>query len=161
MVPAGDWLREFFRAVECGQGSPAPLWHGGRLAPRKLVERITELVALQLPRLEVRETVDDFRMRGITYFLILATVWAQFDDVLLAPASALLSAPLADDDDEYVSSCSQEQQSWLVSLGQQQPVSATAQLVAGLRVGTSLRSECRWPAPLALPPIYLFISLQI
>jgi hypothetical protein len=108
-----------------------------------------------------REMLDGFKMRRITYFLIAATVWTQFDDTLLAPASALLSAPLASDDDDYVSSGGQEQQSWLVSLGQRQSVSVTPQAMDLFGVGTSLRSKCKSATLFSPPPICVFMSLQI
>jgi hypothetical protein len=108
-----------------------------------------------------RERVDGFKMRRITYFLISATLWAQFDDVLLAPASAILSAPLASDDDDYVSSVGQEERSWLASMGQRQSVGVTPQGVCLFHVGTYLRSECKLATPFAPPPIYVFMSLQI
>jgi len=100
-------------------------------------------------------------MKRITYFLISVTLWAQFDDVLLAPASTILSAPLASDDDDYVSSVDQEEQSWLASMGQRQSVGVPPQGVDLFHVGTSLRSECKSATPFAPPPIYVFMSLQI
>jgi hypothetical protein len=109
----------------------------------------------------LREKVNGFKMRRITHFLIFATLWSQFDDVLLAPASAILSAPLASDDDDYVSSVGQEEQSWLASMGQRQSVGVTPQGVDLLHVRTSLRSECKLATPFAPPPMYVFMSLQV
>jgi len=42
------------------------------------------------------------------YLLIIFSLWCQFDDVLLTPSPSLQCAPLADDDDEYVSVESQK-----------------------------------------------------
>jgi hypothetical protein len=108
------------------------------------------------------ESRDGFKMKRITYFLVSMTIWAQFDDVLLAPASVVLSAPLASDDDEYVPSEGREEQSWLISLPQRQSVGVASEAVAPFRGGMS-RRPCEWEfaTPFAPPPIYVFMSLQI
>lgn len=100
-------------------------------------------------------------MRRLTYFLIAVTVWAQFDDVLLAPASTILSASLASDDDDYVSSGGQEEQPWLVSMERREPVRVTPPGVDLFHVGKIPRSECKFATPFAPPLIYVFMSLQV
>jgi len=96
------------------------------------------------------------------YLLIFFTLWCQFDDVLLTPSPSLQSAPLANDDDEYVSV---ERQKGL----KVQPVREKGWLV-GLKVNTSdfaiftgigAPSVSNLAGVLDPSPLYAFMSLQL
>jgi hypothetical protein len=100
-------------------------------------------------------------MKRNTYFLILFTLFAQFDDALLSFAATSLSAPLTSDDDD-------ECLPLLRLAGQEQcsrrlPRSISVKLLAGSfsPFGRSLLAEPILTTPFAPPPLYLFSSLQI
>jgi hypothetical protein len=101
------------------------------------------------------------QMKRIAYFLISLTLWVHFDDVLLAPASALESAPLPSDDDEYVACEGQGSQKQFGHRRQPPAVSANAQAVHGPLVRTGMPSAWHLTTPFAPPALYVFMSLQI
>jgi hypothetical protein len=98
-------------------------------------------------------------MKRLAYLLIFLTFWAQFDDLLLTPASAFQSAP--SDDDEYVSSGGQEQQEWFGPRRQPPSVSVKPQAADFPLVRREVPSEWKLTTPFAPPPLYVFMSLQI
>src|SRR5215831_16675312 len=100
-------------------------------------------------------------MKCIAYFLVFLTFWAQFDDVLLISVLPFQSAPLSSDDNEYVSSGSQEQREWLVPRRQLQSVSVRLQVADFPLVRRAVPSEWNLTTPFASPLLYVFMSLQI
>jgi hypothetical protein len=98
-------------------------------------------------------------MKKFASLLILLTLWGLVDDYL-APAPVLPSAPLADEDDEYLPT--QRRLRAEQSSGKEpvfvRPKRRTADL-SPLRSG--LPSECDLTKPFTPPPLYLFMSLQI
>jgi hypothetical protein len=101
-------------------------------------------------------------MKQVAYFLISLTIWSQFDDVLLTPASALQSAPLpSDDDDEYLPAKRQEQPEQFAPRRQPQSVSVKPRAADFFSVGRGVPCEWNLTTPYAPPPLYAFMSLQI
>jgi hypothetical protein len=100
-------------------------------------------------------------MKRIAGLLIVLTCWAQFDDVLLPRAPDAQSAPLPDDDDEYIPSTSQDQETR--SAGRQRPVLVYLKPQPGVfaLVRSGVPSAPTLTTPLAPPPLYVFMSLQL
>jgi hypothetical protein len=99
-------------------------------------------------------------MKRLTYLLVLLVISAQVDDTW-AVAPDVLSAPFADEDDEYLPSEP-------LTLGEessscQKPVfDAVKPLTADFRcVPGSVPSERNLTTPFAPLPLYLFMSMQI
>jgi hypothetical protein len=99
-------------------------------------------------------------MKWIAYFLILLVISAQVDDYW-AVAAVLPSAPLADDNDEYLPA--QRQLRGEQSSSRQTPVfDAVKPRTADFPVvPRSVPSEWNLTPPFAPPPLYVFMSLQI
>jgi hypothetical protein len=100
-------------------------------------------------------------MKRHAYFLILLTFWAQFDDVLLTPASACQSAPFPSDDDEYVSSEGPEHQRRPGPRRMPQSVSVKPANANFSFVPRGVPSGWNLTTPFGPPPLYVFMSLQI
>jgi hypothetical protein len=100
-------------------------------------------------------------MKRIGYLLIFLTFWAQFDDVLLLPASASQSVPLSSDDDEYVPSGGQQQQEWFGPRQKPQSVSAKPEIEEYSFLRRRGLPEWKLTTPCAVSPLHLFMSLQI
>jgi hypothetical protein len=100
-------------------------------------------------------------MKRHAYLLILLLLWSQADDVL-AFASVLPSAPLADDDDnEYVPSQRREQEEEsrpdnTPAFAGHKPQTADFPLVR-----RGVRLEWNLITPFTPAPLYVFLSLQI
>ena len=99
------------------------------------------------------------RMQKAAYFLIFLSVWAHFDDVLLAPSRILQSA---EDDDEYLSIQREP--------CQMREVSSAKSVLDNLKPTADFLSvSSEWDAPscskFAWPigpsPLYVFMSLQL
>jgi hypothetical protein len=99
-------------------------------------------------------------MNWHAYFLVLLLIWAQVDDYWAA-APVLPSAPLADEDDEYLPSqwrpqeeeCAPQQEPGFVGL---KPQTADLPLVR-----RGVPSEWNLTTPFTPPPLYVFMSMQI
>jgi len=99
-------------------------------------------------------------MKRIAWLLVFLTCWAQFDDVLLPLVPGAQSAPIPEDDDEYVPSNSQGQETR--AAGRRPPgfVHVKPQPGAFALVHSRVPSEPTLTRPLAPPPLYVFMSLQ-
>jgi hypothetical protein len=101
-------------------------------------------------------------MKRIAYFLILLLLWSLVDDGLVV-AFVLPSAPLTDDidDDEYLASPRPPRE--VESRPDKKPV------FVGLKLQTAdfslarrgVPAEWNLTTPCTLPPLYVFMSLQI
>jgi hypothetical protein len=99
-------------------------------------------------------------MKPLVYLLIFLMIWAQGDDAW-AVALDLSSAPLVEDDDEYLPLQRRLQEE--ESSPSQNPV------FVGLRPHTAgsshvrrgMPSEWNLTTPFTAPPLYVFMSLQI
>jgi hypothetical protein len=98
-------------------------------------------------------------MKKFACLLILLTVWGRVDDYL-AVAPVLPSAPLADDDDEFLlaqcrSRADQSSDQEPVFAGPKRRTAHSSSLRSGLPAERDLTK------PFTPPPLYLFMSLQI
>jgi hypothetical protein len=100
-------------------------------------------------------------MKRVAYLLTLLVFWAQFDDVLLAPASVLQAAPVVGDDDEYVPPEHQAQEKRSVSrpCSVSVPVNAERGASSGF-LGTGAFSAKVFSRAVSPPLLYLLMSLQ-
>ncbi|HEY7308925.1 MAG TPA: hypothetical protein VH643_06100 [Gemmataceae bacterium] len=99
-------------------------------------------------------------MKQAAYLLVFLTCGAQLDDVPLPWDIDAQSAPLPDDDDEYIPSNSQDQETR--SVGRQRPGVIHLNPRPGVfgLVSSGVPSELTRSTPLAPPPLYVFMSLQ-
>ena len=99
-------------------------------------------------------------MKRIAFLLVFLTCWGQVDDVLLPCVSDAQSAPIPDDDDEYIPSNSQDQE--IRSVGRQRPGLVHAKSHPGgfALVRSGGPSAPALTTPLAPRPLYVFMSLQ-
>jgi hypothetical protein len=98
-----------------------------------------------------------------TYILILLSMWIQFDDVIFTALPTLQHAPLAADDDQYLSVqrvrglerlCSRQKAGFV---GLQQKIRDSFSICTGMDepLGSKLADD-------GVPsPLYLFMSLQL
>ena len=99
-------------------------------------------------------------MKWLSYLLIVFLVSAQVDDYW-AVAPALPSAPLADDNDEYLPAQRHSRGEWSSSLQKPVFLSLLPQTAEFSSVRRGMPSELNRTAPLAPPSLYVFMSLQI
>src|SRR5262249_23517101 len=99
------------------------------------------------------------QMKRIACLLAFLTCWAQFDDLLLPCSSYAQSAPIPGDDDEYIPSKRQEQETRSASLQRPGLVSLRRLPAVFALVCRGRLSEPTSATPLAAP-LYLFMSLQ-
>jgi hypothetical protein len=101
------------------------------------------------------------QMKRKAYLLVFLTIWAQFDDALLTPASTFQSAPLpADDDDDFLPVKRPAHQD---QFARRQPLSVGVKPLAAnfTFVQRRVPSESKLTAPFTPAPLALFMSLQI
>ena len=99
-------------------------------------------------------------MKRIACLLVFLTCWAQFDDVLLPLALGAQSAPVPDDDDEYIPSNSREQETRSVGRQRLGLVCLKPQPCIFASVRSGFPSEPTPTTPFAPPPLYVFMCLQ-
>src|SRR5262245_8891908 len=99
-------------------------------------------------------------MKWYAYLLVLLLISAQADDALAA-APVLPSAPLADDNDNYLPAQRRPQEEQ--SATRQRPIFFRMKPVTGNSsvVRRGVPSELDQTVPFTPPPLYVFMSLQI
>jgi hypothetical protein len=100
------------------------------------------------------------QMKRIVYLLVFLACWSQFDDVLLPLAPGAQSAPVPDDDDEYIPSNSRDQETRLACRQRPGLVHQKPQPVVFALVPSGVTSEPTLTTQLAPHPLYVFMSLQ-
>ena len=101
-------------------------------------------------------------MKLATYLLIFLSIWSQFDDSLLAPLPTSPTAPLIDDDDEYLPAEQGERGE------QSSPLRSPALAVLDPKAGTfpptclgrGVPSGANLSGPFGPSSLYVFMSLQ-
>jgi hypothetical protein len=95
------------------------------------------------------------------WFLIVAAVWAQFDDVLLAPCTLVPLAQLADDDDEYPSVMREPAARWSLELPEPAPADLTPETACRPALDWGAWPGARLSGPFGRSPLYALMSLQL
>jgi hypothetical protein len=102
------------------------------------------------------------RMQKV-YLLIFFSLWCQFDDVLLTPFPSLQSAPLADDDEEYVSVERPQDLKWSSSFSKSRPGGLNPKTSDFLSISarTDLPPSWKLTEPIRFSCLYALMSLQL
>src|SRR2546421_12643495 len=100
------------------------------------------------------------RMKA-AYLLISLTLWGQFDDVLLAPAPIVRSAPCLGDDDEYVTV--ERERGCQRSPGAQRPVRSKVdtEKVISIRPKSHEPGRLSGAGTFCCPLLFTLMSLQL
>jgi hypothetical protein len=108
------------------------------------------------------QAADRRPMKRNAYLLAFLTFWVQLDDALLTSASTLQSASLpSDDDDECLPLECKEQLEQGSARRPLHPVRVASRAADFPRIRRGLPFEWKLTTPLAPPPLYVFMSLQI